>query len=202
MTDQDHTILTRRKVLTGTALAGTALPFMTAIPATAQSGRSSMSSPVTDPAFDPQNFPIVPQKRFQDLRVGDIFRAPSRTLTVALTSAFQAVSVDNNPLHYDDDYARRHGKKSALVQPLEVLAFSAPGASLFSLYVGEVLIAWTGLSAQFLKESFVGDTIFSELHIRELTPRDGIGHVTTDIMIHNQRSELVISGQQTFTLRL
>ena len=29
--------------------------------------------------FDPVDFTIVPPRRFQDLRVGDVFRAPSRT---------------------------------------------------------------------------------------------------------------------------
>jgi hypothetical protein len=28
--------------------------------------------------FDPVNFTVVPPRRFQDLRVGDVFRAPTR----------------------------------------------------------------------------------------------------------------------------
>ena len=42
--------------------------------------------------FDPVNFIVVPPRRFQDLRVGDVFRAPSRTLTDAHAAAFQTVS--------------------------------------------------------------------------------------------------------------
>jgi hypothetical protein len=53
-------------------------------------------------AFDPTNDPIVPPKRFEDLKVGDVFRAPGRTLTPSITSAFQAVSLDNNPRHYNE----------------------------------------------------------------------------------------------------
>jgi Transposase len=41
--------------------------------------------------FDPSNFTVVPARTFEDLRVGEIFRAPSRTLTDAHASAFQAV---------------------------------------------------------------------------------------------------------------
>jgi hypothetical protein len=33
--------------------------------------------------FDPVSFTVVPPRRFEDLHVGDIFRAPSRTLTDA-----------------------------------------------------------------------------------------------------------------------
>jgi hypothetical protein len=38
--------------------------------------------------FDPINFTVVPARTFEDLHVGEIFRAPSRTLTDAHASAF------------------------------------------------------------------------------------------------------------------
>jgi hypothetical protein len=42
--------------------------------------------------FDPAAFTVVEPRTFEDLKVGDIFRAPSRTLTDAHATAFQAVS--------------------------------------------------------------------------------------------------------------
>ena len=33
--------------------------------------------------FDPVSFTVVPPRRFEDLRVSDVFRAPSRTVTAA-----------------------------------------------------------------------------------------------------------------------
>lgn len=49
--------------------------------------------------FDPAAFTVVEPKAFEDLKVGDIFRAPSRTLTDAHATAFQAVSANNHPGH-------------------------------------------------------------------------------------------------------
>jgi hypothetical protein len=46
--------------------------------------------------FDPDKFLIVPARKFEDLRVGEVFRAPSRTLTDAHAAAFQTVSADNH----------------------------------------------------------------------------------------------------------
>src|SRR6476659_7296629 len=86
--------------------------------------------PETAHTFDPSNFTPVPSRTFEDLRVGEIFRAPSRTLTDAHASAFQAVSADNHPIHYDVEYARRHGHAAPVVHGLQVLAFTAPGATL------------------------------------------------------------------------
>ena len=67
-------------------------------------------------SFDPVGFTVVPPKKFEDLRVGDVFPAPSRTLTDAHASAFQTVSADNHPIHYDVEYARRHGHIAPVVQ--------------------------------------------------------------------------------------
>jgi hypothetical protein len=98
--------------------------------------------------FDPASFLLVPAKRFEDLKVGDIFRAPSRTLTDAHASGFQAVSADNHPIHYDSVWAARHGHSAPVVHGLQVLAFTAPGATLFPHYIGEVFIAFTELSCK------------------------------------------------------
>jgi len=52
---------------------------------------STTEIPETAQAFDPRSFTVVHARTFDDLRVGEIFRAPSRTLTDAHASAFQAV---------------------------------------------------------------------------------------------------------------
>jgi hypothetical protein len=93
---------------------------------------STTDIPETAHTFDPGNFTVVPARTFEDLRVGEIFRAPSRTLTDAHASAFQAVSADNHPIHYDVEYARRHGHTAPVVHGLQVFAFTAPGGNTLS----------------------------------------------------------------------
>ena len=92
---------------------------------------------ITD--FDPDAFLVVPARTFEDLRIGEVFRAPSRTLTDAHAAAFQTVSMDNHPVHYDAEWARTHGHVAPVVHGLQVLAFTAPGATLFPHFIGEVL---------------------------------------------------------------
>jgi acyl dehydratase len=151
--------------------------------------------------FDPSNFAVVSARTFDDLRVGEIFRAPSRTLTDAHASAFQAVSADNHPIHYDVEYARRHGHTAPVVHGLQVLAFTAPGATLFPQYIGDVFIAFTEASCKFLKEVHAGDTLYSALEIIALSPQGDSGQVTTRATVHNQRGELVLSGEHKYLLR-
>lgn len=151
--------------------------------------------------FDPLDFAIVAPRTFEELIVGEVFRAPSRTLTDAHASAFQAVSADNHPVHYDDVWAKAHGHSAPVVHGLQVLAFTAPGATLFPHAIGEVFIAFTGLSAKFLGEVHAGDTLYSELRITSLTPEGPNGVVTASVTVHNQRSEVVLSGEHTYLLR-
>jgi acyl dehydratase len=162
---------------------------------------NSTEIPETAHAFDPRTFTVVPARTFDDLRVGEIFRAPSRTLTDAHASAFQAVSADNHPIHYDMEYAQRHGHTAPVVHGLQVLAFTAPGATLFPQYIGDVFIAFTEASCKFLKEVHAGDTLYSALEIVALTPLGDSGQVTTRATVHNQRGELVLTGEHKYLLR-
>ena len=152
-------------------------------------------------SFHLVGFTVVPPRRFEDLRVGEVFRAPSRTLTDAHASAFQTVSADNHPIHYNVEYARRHGHSAPVVHGLQVFAFTAPGATLFPQYIGDVFVAFTSASCSFLKEVHAGDTLYPQLEIIKLTTQGDAGIVTTRATVHNQRGELVLDGEHTYSLK-
>jgi acyl dehydratase len=157
---------------------------------------------MTDAPFDAADFAMVPPKRFEDLAIGEVFRAPSRTLTDAHASAFQAVSADNHPVHYDAVWAEAHGHVAPVVHGLQVLAFTAPGATLFPHLIGEVFIAFTSLTARFLAEVHSGDTLYPQLVITDLTDHgDGTGTVTTRATVHRSDGVLVLDGEHTYLLR-
>ena len=215
--DDGSSCLSRRSMILGGAsvVAATSLPknslastplSTTGQPSKNNDGRddnmnSTTDIPETAHTFDPSNFTVVPARTFEDLRVGEIFRAPSRTFTDAHASAFQAVSADNHPIHYNVEYARCHGHTAPVVHGLQVLAFTAPGATLFPQYIGDVFIAFTEVSCKFLKEVHAGDTLYSALEIVALTPQGDNGQVTTRATVHNQRGELVLSGEHKYLLR-
>ena len=92
--------------------------------------------------FDSTKHLVVPVRGFEGLRLGEIFRAPSRTITEANFAAFQTVSLDNHPIHYDEEYCKRLGYSAPLAHGLQVLAFTAAGAGLFPHVVGESLIGF------------------------------------------------------------
>ncbi|MEZ0049073.1 acyl dehydratase [Mycobacterium sp. MAA66] len=127
--------------------------------------------------FDPNEHRLVPARTFEDLLVGEVFRAPSRTVTDAHASAFQAISADNHPVHYYAEWARTHGHSAPVVHGLQVLAFAAPGATLFP------------------------HTLYPQLEITELVPDGAPGRVNAAVSVKSQRGELVLDGEHTYVLK-
>ena len=151
--------------------------------------------------FDPKSFNVVPRRTFHDLKVGEVYRLPSRTVTEAQFAAFQVVSGDNHPIHYDIEFCRAHGLRGMLAHGFQVLCFSAIGAGSFPHEIGDVLIGFVEQSSKFLKGVYVGDTLYPQLTIAELVSQRTTGVVVMAATIHNQDTELVLTGEQKYLLR-
>jgi acyl dehydratase len=154
------------------------------------------------PEFDATAHRVVPLRGFSELRVGEVFRAPSRTVDVANFSAFQAVSLDNHPIHYDVEYCGKLGHPAPLAHGLQVLAFTAAGAGLFPHVIGEALIGFIEVSAKFLKPVYPGDTLYPALEIVELVPQRTTGIVAMRATVHNQAGALVLDGTHRYLVQL
>jgi hypothetical protein len=132
-----------------------------------QSRKSAMTAV---PDFDPDAFLIVPARTFEDLRIGEVFRAPQP--------------------HPDGRPCR--GLPDGLY---------GPGATLFPHFIGEVFISSLELSCTFVAEVHSGDTLYPALTITGLEPKGDDGIVVTAVTVHNQRGQLVLSGQHKYLLR-
>ena len=152
-------------------------------------------------AFDPKAFHVTERRTFADLEVGKVFRSPSRTVTEAHFAAFQMLSGDNHPIHYDIEYCKARGLPGMLAHGFQVLAFSAAGAGTFPHMIGDVLIGFIEQSSQFLKGVYAGDTLYPALTITALIPQRTTGIVVMAATIHNQASELILTGEHKYLLR-
>lgn len=151
---------------------------------------------------DLEDHRLVPLRSFEQLRVGETFRAPSRTMTESNFTAFQTVSLDNHPIHYDVEYCKRLGYPGPLAHGLQVLSFTAAGAGLFPHVIGEKLVGFIDVSAKFLKPVYAGDTLYPALEITELTKQKTTGIVAMRATVHNQKRELVLDGVHRYLMRL
>jgi len=157
---------------------------------------------VTDPEFSPREHRLCEPRAFEDLRVGERYCLPSRTMTEAVFTAFQAASADNHPIHYDVEYCRAQGHPALLAHGFQVLIQTAAGSGLFPHVIGEALVGFIEQSSRFLKPVHAGDTVYPALTISELKKGRTTGVVTVRSTLHNQRGELCMEGEQKYLVRL
>ena len=151
--------------------------------------------------FDRRRHRFPGRRDFEDLALGEGFYIPSRTVSEANFAAFQTVSADNHPIHYDIEYCRERGYPGPLAHGFQVLCFTAAGAGTFAHVIGDSLIAFIEQSSKFLKPVYCGDTLYPSLVIAALEPQRTTGVVTIAVTVHNQRNELVLTGEQKYLLR-
>lgn len=152
--------------------------------------------------FDPAGHVHPNQRGFDELEVGEVFVIPSRTVSEAHFAAFQLLSGDNHPIHYDVEYCRARGHEGLLAHGFQVLAFTAAGAGLFPHVIGDALIGFVEQSCRFLKGVYPGDTLYPKLTITELTRQNTTGVVAMASVVHNQKGEVVLEGEHKYLLRL
>jgi acyl dehydratase len=156
---------------------------------------------MNDSEFSPSDHRFGEPKYFEDLSIGEKFYIPSRTLTEANFAAFQTVSCDNHPIHYDVEYCRANGHPELLAHGFQVLSFTASGAGLFPHVLGESLIGFIEQSSRFLKPVYAGDTLYPMLIITDLVSQQTTGVVTLEATIHNQKGECVLDGWHKYLVR-
>jgi acyl dehydratase len=151
--------------------------------------------------WSPKDHRAGPSKFFEDLTVGQKFVLPSRTQTSGLFAAFQAASGDNDPIHYDVEYCRRHGHRDMLAHGMQVLNQTAAGAGDFPAIVADALIGMIEISAQCLKPVYRGDTLYPLLEITELIPQNTTGVVIMQATVRNHEGTIVMRGVHKYLLR-
>ena len=145
---------------------------------------------------------IVPAKTFDDLALGDRYPLPSRTLGDGNFTAFQTVSLDNHPIHYDVEYCKALGHPGPLAHGLQVLCFTAAGAGTFPHEIGDALLGMIEVRAKILKSAYPGDTLFPSLEITGLKRQRTTGIVTMSALVTNQRQDRILEGEHVYLLRL
>ena len=162
---------------------------------------SSNMAQTPDPDFDPTTHRMAHQRWFEDFTTGERYVLPSRTVTDAHFAAFQALSGDNHPIHYDAPYCERQGHRSLLAHGLQVMCFTAAGAGSFPHEVSDALIAFVDQTSRFLAPVYLGDTLYPALEVETLTAQRSTGVLTMRTTVHNQNRIRVLDGQHRYLLR-
>ena len=136
---------------------------------------------------------------FEDFEEGDVYKHPfGRTVTETDDVWLTNVTMNLNPMHFNEAYASRTEFGERLVNGLVVIAM-AVGMSVVDVSMN----ATANLGYDEVRHHapvFHGDTLFAESEVvekRESESRDHVGIVTTELRTYNQDDELVLSLERT-----
>jgi 3-hydroxybutyryl-CoA dehydratase len=114
----------------------------------------------------------------------------SKTISQADIEAFAALTGDRNPLHIDENFARRH----RFGRPI---AHGALVAGVISAALGMILpgpgAIYLSQTLRFLKPVYPGDTVTATVEVTGY--REGKGIVTLRTVCANQLGDVVVDGE-------
>lgn len=139
---------------------------------------------------------------FEDFKVGDKFVTKGRTITEADIVNFAGISGDFNQLHMDEEFAKKTIFGRRIAHGLLGLAISSGMSQSLRIMEGTI-IAFLGLTWDFLKPIFIGDTVHLEMKVAELreTSKPDRGIVTFECELINQNGEVVQKGTRKIMIK-
>ena len=131
------------------------------------------------------------------------FVTSGRTVTEADIVQFAGISGDYNPLHMDEEFCKNTQFGTRIAHGPLVYAIAA--GLLFQLHLyDDTLIAFLGFdSLKFTMPVKAGDTIHAKIRVLEKreTSKPDRGVMKRQLLVVNQRNEIVQEGIQAFLLK-
>lgn len=139
---------------------------------------------------------------FDDLTVGEKLLTPFRLVTKADVDQFAQLTGDNNPLHVDEEFARRTIFGKPIAHGMLTASITTGLVTSLGIFHGTV-IAFLGVEAKFLAPVFFGDSLQAECSVEEKKEgnKPNRGNAVFLCIVRNQKSELVAETRWTLMLK-
>ena len=134
----------------------------------------------------------------QELKPGDVFTSPTKTLTDAHFLFFSGLTGDNHPIHYDVEYAKTTRFGKPLAHGLLLASMTALGATSGSGRADGLVFVEQG--CRFVKPVSVGDTVHSRCTVERLWHEGKRRFVRFTTALINQRGEAVLEGFHVYQI--
>ena len=139
---------------------------------------------------------------FDDFELGREFMTRSRTITEADVVTFAGLSGDFNPLHTDEEFAKKTMFGTRIAHGL--LGLSIASGLINQMGIGEkTVMAFLGMPWNFKAALKFGDTISVHQRVTEKreTSKPDRGILRMAVSVVNQHGEVVQDGEHTLMIR-
>ncbi len=139
----------------------------------------------------------------EDFKVGEVLVTGRRTVEGGDVSRFAGLTGDFNPLHTDEIFAQEAPFGARVAHGILTLAVSNGQQNLSGWFEGTAL-ALLGLDRlRFTAPVKFGDTIHTEMTVKQAreSSRTDRGVVTFDVVVRNQRDEVVCTYEESVLMR-
>ncbi len=126
------------------------------------------------------------------IKLGETFEGPSKTLTDAHFLLFSGLTGDVHPIHYDNEYAKRTRFLKPLAHGLLLAAMNVLGASTARDRLEGFVMVEQG--CQYLKPAVVGDTIRPKFVLEKIWQEKHRTFCRFNTILLNQRDEILVEG--------
>ena len=127
--------------------------------------------------------------KFEDLKIG-LTESFEVVVTQQMMNDFLNISGDNNPLHVDEEFAKKQGYDNKVVYGLLTTSF-------ISKLVGVLLpgkyCLLQGIETKYLRPVYVGDTLTVTGTIDEL--HESVKRASVKVVIVNQDNKKILRGK-------
>ena len=137
------------------------------------------------------------ERYYEDLRVGEEYESPARTITEADIVNFAALSGDWSPVHCDEEYCKKTPYKTRIAHGLLGLAIAEGLKFRLPEFTNARYVASLYWNYKFTGPILIGDTIRVRVRIQSKreTRKPDRGIVVEYVTMLNQRDEVVQEGE-------
>ena len=135
---------------------------------------------------------LMKGKYFEDLKIGEHFETPGRTVTEADIVNFAGISGDYNPLHIDEEFAKKTRFGARIAHGVLTLSIMTGLWARLGILEGTVEAFYGIERLRFTKPVYSGETLHVKMKVVDNEEKGQSGIVVLENTVLNQKSETVM----------
>jgi acyl dehydratase len=136
--------------------------------------------------------------KVDELTAGVDLPGVKKVITQETINQYAEVSRDFNPIHVDEDFARKTPLGGTIAHGMLILAYVS---QMMTISFGQSWLSGGKLSVRFKTPARPGDTITITGKVNKIEKHEAVTVVNCDVLCSNQKGEIVITGDARVTIK-